>query len=40
MPRVTVILPSYKGEEFVVAAARSILDGTYKDLELLCFDDC
>lgn len=39
MPRVTVLLPSYKGEEFVVSAVRSILGQTFTDLELICFDD-
>ena len=38
-PRVTVLMTLYNKGPFVVEAVRSVLDGTYSDLELLVVDD-
>lgn len=39
-PLVTVIMPAWNAEKTVNAAARSILNQTWKNLELLIVDDC
>lgn len=38
-PRISVIMPVYNGGLYVEAAARSILDQTFTDLELIALDD-
>jgi glycosyltransferase involved in cell wall biosynthesis len=38
-PRVSVVMPSYNHERFVVAAINSVLDQTMTDLELIVVDD-
>lgn len=40
MPRVSVILTSYNHEKFIGQAIDSVLNQTFKDLELLIIDDC
>ena len=37
---VSVIMPTYNSEDFVVESIESILSQTYKDLELIICDDC
>ena len=39
MPAVSVIMPVYNAESTVVRAVRSILDGTFDDLEMVVVDD-
>ncbi len=39
IPKVTVILPVYNGEDFVAEAVRSILEQSFSDFELLVIDD-
>lgn len=39
MPRISVILAAYNSEKYLVQAVRSILQQTYRDFELLLFDD-
>ncbi|MBX9400134.1 glycoside hydrolase family 99-like domain-containing protein [Lysobacter sp. BMK333-48F3] len=39
-PKVSVIMPTYKHEQYVEQAIRSVLDQTYDDFELLVIDDC
>ena len=39
MPRVSVILPVYNADKTLYSAAKSCLDQTYKDLELIIIDD-
>ena len=38
-PTVSVIMPAYNGERFIEEAVRSILDQSFKDLELIVVDD-
>ena len=39
MPRVTVSIPSYNKEDFIVPALESVLKQTFRDLEVLVIDD-
>lgn len=39
MPKVSVIIPAYNREEFIVEAIDSILNQTYKDFEIIVVDD-
>lgn len=39
MPRVSVLMPAFEAGATVDAAVRSILEGTFEDLELICVDD-
>lgn len=38
-PLVSVIIPIYKAEEFIVEALRSVMDQTYKNLEIILIND-
>ena len=38
-PNVSVILPVYNGQEFILESIQSILNQTYKNLELIIIDD-
>lgn len=39
-PLVSVIIPCYNAGEFVEKAVRSIMEQTYKNLEIICINDC
>src|SRR5262249_47638860 len=39
VPRVSVVMPVYNGERFVLEAVQSILAQTYRDFELIVVDD-
>lgn len=39
MPKVSVIIPTYNREKFLKEAIESVLNQTYKDLELIVIDD-
>ena len=39
-PLVSVIIPCYNTEKYVEQAVRSIMNQTYKNLEIILTDDC
>lgn len=39
-PLISVIIPCYNAEKYVEQAVRSVMTQTYKNLEILCCDDC
>ncbi len=39
-PFVSVILPTYNGAKFIEETLQSVLDQTYKNLEIIIIDDC
>ena len=39
-PYLSVIMPVYNAELYVEQAIRSILNQTFRDLELICINDC
>jgi glycosyltransferase involved in cell wall biosynthesis len=40
MPKISVVLPTYNGIQFIEQSIRSVLMQTYKDFELIVIDDC
>ncbi len=40
MPKISVILPVYNGEDYLEASIQSVRDQTLTDFELLIIDDC
>ena len=39
MPKITVIVPVYKAEQYLEVCIRSILNQTFKDIEIILIDD-
>lgn len=39
-PLLSVVMPVYNAEEYVVSAVKSVLEQTYKNIELICVNDC
>lgn len=39
LPLISVIMPIYNAEKYLKAALRSVMDQTYKKLEIICVDD-
>jgi glycosyltransferase involved in cell wall biosynthesis len=39
MPRVSVVIPTYKAEKFIAKTIQSVLHQTYQDFEILVIDD-
>jgi len=40
MPKVSVIIPVYNVEEYLVECLESVINQTEKDLEIICVEDC
>ena len=40
MCKVSVIIPIYNVEEYLPKCLNSIINQTYKDLEIICVNDC
>ena len=40
IPLVSVIIPCYNAERFVEKAVRSIMEQSYRNLEIIVIDDC
>lgn len=40
MPKISVVIPVYNVEEFLSACLDSIINQTYKNLEIICIEDC
>ena len=40
MPKVSVCMPVYNGENYIAESIRSVLDQTYQDFELIISDNC
>lgn len=40
MPKISIIVPVYNVEQYLVKCLESILNQTFKDFELICIDDC
>ena len=38
-PNVSVIIPLYNNEKFLVHCVKSIIEQTYKDFEVIIYDD-
>ena len=39
-PLISVIVPCYNVENFVVKCIKSLLSQTYKNIEIICVNDC
>jgi glycosyltransferase involved in cell wall biosynthesis len=39
-PEISIVMPVYNAERYIVAAIQSILDQSFKNFELLVIDDC
>ncbi|STQ85956.1 glycosyltransferase family 2 protein [Helicobacter muridarum] len=40
MPLISIVLPTYNGEEYIEQSIESILNQTYKNIELIIVNDC
>lgn len=40
MPKVSIVLPTYNGEQYIRESIDSVVEQTFKDWELLIVDDC
>ena len=40
MPLISVIIPVYNVEKYIAECLESLINQTFKDLEILCIDDC
>lgn len=40
MSKISVIIPIYNVEKYLEKCLESVINQTYKDLEIICVDDC
>lgn len=40
MPKISVIIPIYNVEQYLPKCLDSVINQTYKDIEIICIDDC
>ena len=40
MPEVSIIIPVYNVEKYIRQALDSVVNQTFKDIEIICVDDC
>lgn len=40
MPKISVIIPIYKVEDYLEECLKSVVNQTFKDIEIICVDDC
>lgn len=40
MPKISIILPTYNGQQYIGEAIESIIEQTFQDWELIIVDDC
>jgi glycosyltransferase involved in cell wall biosynthesis len=40
MPKISIVLPVYNGQQYLKTSIESVLGQTYKDFELIIVDDC
>ena len=39
IPKISIIIPCYNAENYLEKAVNSIVNQTYKNLEIICIDD-
>lgn len=40
MPKISIIIPVYNTEKYILECLDSILNQTFRDIEIICIDDC
>jgi glycosyltransferase involved in cell wall biosynthesis len=40
LPKISVLMPAYNTENYIIEAIESILNQTFKDFEFIIVDDC
>ncbi|EOI3847055.1 glycosyltransferase family 2 protein, partial [Campylobacter jejuni] len=40
MPKISIILPTFNVEKYIVKALESCINQTFKDIEIIVVDDC
>lgn len=40
MPKISIIIPVYNSEKYLLRCLNSIVNQTFRDIEIICIDDC